>query len=157
MVFSGAENRSQVLRIVNICDRHPSPHTYSSLKSYLLLRASTPYLAKWELFSRKVPIGEEGHSHTRDHNHARPDTTVAFPLTPAILGESSKLAGAAAQRPAGCWALKNGPKCQELGWTCIPMAVETYGNWVKEALSRLHLAVGLSSQKHQSWMIYTAG
>eukprot|EP00731_Ephydatia_muelleri_P037802 Em0566g4a len=27
----------------------------------------------------------------------------------------------------------NGLKCQELGWSCIPLAVETYGNWGKEA------------------------
>ncbi|KAL5488938.1 hypothetical protein EMCRGX_G017965 [Ephydatia muelleri] len=24
-------------------------------------------------------------------------------------------------------------KCQELGWTCIPLAVETFGHWGKEA------------------------
>ena len=55
---------------------------------------------------------EKGHGLTRHHNHAHPadgliagwdrgkpaalDTTVASPLTPAILSESSKLAGAAA-------------------------------------------------------------
>ncbi|KAL5474462.1 hypothetical protein EMCRGX_G026411 [Ephydatia muelleri] len=42
--------------------------------------------------------------------------------------------------------LSNGPKCQELGWSCIPLAVETYGNSDKEAqdtFSRLasHLAI----------------
>ncbi|KAL5503278.1 hypothetical protein EMCRGX_G010201 [Ephydatia muelleri] len=25
------------------------------------------------------------------------------------------------------------PKCQELGWVCVPLAVESYGNWGKEA------------------------
>ncbi|KAL5483840.1 hypothetical protein EMCRGX_G020256 [Ephydatia muelleri] len=27
----------------------------------------------------------------------------------------------------------NDTKCQELGWTCIPLAVETFGHWGKEA------------------------
>ena len=25
--------------------------------------------------------------------------------------------------------VKNGPKCKELGWVCIPLVVETYGGW----------------------------
>ena len=36
----------------------------------------------------------------------------------------------------------NDPKCAELGWTCVPLAVETYGNWGREAqetFSRLAL------------------
>eukprot|EP00731_Ephydatia_muelleri_P014677 Em0008g397a len=46
----------------------------------------------------------------------------------------------------------NGPKCQELGWSCIPLAVETYGNWGKQAhdtFSRLasFLAIHQSSPK----------
>ena len=28
--------------------------------------------------------------------------------------------------------LAKGAKCQELGWSCIPLAIETYGNWGKE-------------------------
>ena len=28
--------------------------------------------------------------------------------------------------------LQNDTKCLELGWTCIPLAVETYGNWGRE-------------------------
>ena len=46
----------------------------------------------------------------------------------------------------------NDAKCQELGWSCIPLAVETYGNWGKEAqcaFSRLAslLAIGQASSK----------
>ena len=46
----------------------------------------------------------------------------------------------------------NDPKCSELGWVCIPLAVETYGNWGREAqstFSRLasHLAIITSSHK----------
>ena len=45
-----------------------------------------------------------------------------------------------------------GPKCQELGWSCIPLAVETYGNWGKlahDTFSRLasFLAIHQSSPK----------
>ena len=29
--------------------------------------------------------------------------------------------------------IANDPKCQELGWVCVPLAVETYGNWGREA------------------------
>ena len=29
----------------------------------------------------------------------------------------------------------NDTRCQELGWLCIPLALETYGNWGKEAQS----------------------
>ena len=48
--------------------------------------------------------------------------------------------------------LTNGSKCEELGWKCIPLAVETFCNWGKEAhltFSRLapHLAISLSSPK----------
>eukprot|EP00731_Ephydatia_muelleri_P010638 Em0005g1224a len=44
------------------------------------------------------------------------------------------------------------PKCLELGWSCIPLAVETYGNWGKQAhdtFSRLasFLAIHQSSPK----------
>ena len=46
----------------------------------------------------------------------------------------------------------NSPKCQELGWACTPLAVETYGNWGEVAqgtYSRLasRLAVSQSRPK----------
>ena len=46
----------------------------------------------------------------------------------------------------------NDPKCSELGWLCITLAVETYGNWGRETqstFSRLvsHLAIITSSHK----------
>ena len=76
------------------------------------------------------------------------DITITSPLCPAILGESCHQAGAAEASKLH----SNGPKCQELGWSCIPLAVETYGNWGKEAqdtISRLasHLAIHQSSPK----------
>eukprot|EP00731_Ephydatia_muelleri_P005528 Em0002g1704a len=61
-------------------------------------------------------------------------------------------AGAVALAAEALKLHSNGPKCQELGWSCIPLAVETYGNWWKEAhgtFSRLasYLAIHQPSPK----------
>ena len=61
------------------------------------------------------------------------DITITSPLCPAILGESCHQAGAAVLAAEARKLHFNGPKCQELGWSCIPLAVETYGNWGKQA------------------------
>ena len=64
------------------------------------------------------------------------DVTVASPLTPAVLNEAGMTAGAAAAAAAAsrqCKHIANDPKCQELGWVCVPLAVEMYGNWGREA------------------------
>ena len=111
---------------------------------------------------------ERGHGLTRDLDHTRPadiliarwdrgipvilDVTITSPLCPAILGESCHQAGEAALAAEACKLHSNGPKCQELGWSCIPLAVDTYGNWGNEAhvtISRLrsHLAIHQSSPK----------
>ena len=80
---------------------------------------------------------EKGHGLTRDHSYTRPadvliagwDTgkPAAFDVTitslcPAILRESCSFYGSGETRKL----LTNRPKCQELGWTCIPLAVETF-------------------------------
>ena len=80
------------------------------------------------------------------------DVTVTSPLCPAILRDSCRMSGAASTAAETRKLLSNGPKCQELGWTCIPLAVETFCNWGKEAhltFSRLapHLAISMSSPK----------
>ena len=46
----------------------------------------------------------------------------------------------------------NDPKCDTLGWKCIPLAVESYGNWgleARQAFSHLasHLSFGIGHQK----------
>ena len=57
------------------------------------------------------------------------DITITSPLCPALLREvSCHQAGVAALAAEACKLHSNGPKCQELGWSCIPLAVETYGN-----------------------------
>ena len=59
------------------------------------------------------------------------DVTVTSSLTPVTLSEASVVVGAAAfaaeSRKHAAWDAK----CQELGWSCIPLAIETYGNWGK--------------------------
>ena len=111
---------------------------------------------------------EKGHGLTRDHNRQRPadllvtgwdrgrpaamDITVTSPLTPVILGESCQVVGAAALVAENRKLQANSPKCQELGWACTPLAVETYGNWGEVAqgtFSRLasHLAISQSRPK----------
>ena len=94
---------------------------------------------------------EVGHGLSRDHINRRPadilvqgwdrgkpaafDVTVASPLTPVTLHEASASTGAAAYVAEGRKHAANDARCQELGWTCIPLAVETFGCWGKEAQS----------------------
>ncbi|KAL5517624.1 hypothetical protein EMCRGX_G003206 [Ephydatia muelleri] len=61
------------------------------------------------------------------------DVTVTSPLTPAILNISSIYEGAAGRVAEARKHTTNDAKCQDLGWLCIPLAVEMYGNWGKEA------------------------
>ena len=103
---------------------------------------------------------ERGHGLTRDLAHTRPadiliagwdrgkpaalDLTITSPLCSVILGESCHQAGAAVLAAETRKLHSNGPKCQELGWSCIPLAVETYGNWGSR-----HMI--LSPGWHPSW------
>ena len=61
------------------------------------------------------------------------DITVTSPLTPAMLRDASTSAGSAAYAAECRKHEANDTKGQELGWTCIPLAVETFGHWGKEA------------------------
>ena len=92
---------------------------------------------------------ERGHGLTRDLAHTRPadiliagwnrgkpvvlDQTITSPHCNAILSESCHQASAAALAAEARKLHSNGPKCQELGWSYIPLPVEAYGNWGKEA------------------------
>ena len=83
---------------------------------------------------------EKGNGLTRDLDHTRPadiliagwvrgkpaalDITITSPLCPAILGESCHQTGAAVLAAETRKLHSNGPKCQELVWSCIPLAVE---------------------------------
>ena len=61
------------------------------------------------------------------------NVTVTSPLTPATLHDACNSAGVAAHKAECRKHSSNDPKCQELGWVCVPLAVESYGNWGKEA------------------------
>ena len=83
------------------------------------------------------------------HNYARPadvladgwdrakpaafDVTVTSPPTPVTLNEANIHEGAAALAAETRKHAANDARCQALGWTCIPLAVETFGNCGKEA------------------------
>ena len=54
--------------------------------------------------------------------------TVTSPLTPASLGDACKSAGVATYTAQGWKHSSNDPKCQKLGWVCIPLAVVMYSN-----------------------------
>ncbi|KAL5517626.1 hypothetical protein EMCRGX_G003208 [Ephydatia muelleri] len=92
------------------------------------------------------------------------DITVTSPLTPAMLRDASTSAGSAAYAAECRKHEANDTKCQELGWTCIPLAVETFGHWGKEAqavFSRLasfiaiHRASPKSSVLNESIVVST--
>ncbi|KAL5489162.1 hypothetical protein EMCRGX_G018222 [Ephydatia muelleri] len=86
------------------------------------------------------------------------DITVTSPLTPATLRDASSTAGAAAYAAECRKHTANDVKCQELGWACIPLAVETFGNWGMEAqgvFSRLASALGMHQGTSKSWALHT--
>ena len=65
------------------------------------------------------------------------DLTVASPLNQSILNEACATPGSSARVSEQRKHASN-VKCSELGWSCISLAVETYGCWGAEA--RLHLS-----------------
>ena len=117
---------------------------------------------------------EAGYGLSSDHSNTRPadvlvqgwdrgspaalDITVTSPLTPATLRDASSTAGAAAYAAECRKHTANDAKCQELGWACIPLAVETFGNWGMEAqgvFSRLASALGMHQGSSKSWALHT--
>ena len=66
------------------------------------------------------------------------DLTVVSLLNQSILTETCKTAGSSAQVSEQRKHAVYDAKCSELGRSCIPLAVETYGCWGAEA--RLHLS-----------------
>ena len=52
------------------------------------------------------------------------DFTVSSPLSSAILSEANANTGAAARSAEECKHRANDVKCAELGWSCVPLAVE---------------------------------
>ena len=64
--------------------------------------------------------------------------SAAFDITVASLLNSPSTAlkaGVSAKAAEHRKRAENDPKCTELGWQCLPLAVENYGAWGPEALS----------------------
>ena len=59
------------------------------------------------------------------------------PLNSSTLLEAGVTSGSAALAAEVRKHNANDAKCSELGWTCIPIAVETYGCWGAEAMQTL--------------------
>ncbi|KAL5469225.1 hypothetical protein EMCRGX_G030449 [Ephydatia muelleri] len=61
------------------------------------------------------------------------DLTVTSPLNPITLTEAGVRCGSSALFAEARKHNANDSKCAELGWVCIPLAVESYGCWGTEA------------------------
>ncbi|KAL5457674.1 hypothetical protein EMCRGX_G034959 [Ephydatia muelleri] len=81
------------------------------------------------------------------------DLTVVSPLNSNTLIEAGATSGSAAGKAEVRKHNANDPKCRELGWVCIPLAVESYGCWGEEAhssFSRLAARLALQLQCSKS-------
>ena len=109
-----------------------------------------------------IHVQVEDHSHSRpadilvfDWDHGKPaalDLTVISPLNADILKEAGMTASAAAQAAEVRKHTANGQRCTNLGWSCVPLAVESYGAWGREAqmcftLLATRLAIHTTSSK----------
>ena len=75
------------------------------------------------------------------------DLTVVSPLNFTTLNEAGARSGSAAGKAEVRKHNANDPKCTELGWVCIPLAVESYGCWGVEAQGSIpRLAARLALQ-----------
>ena len=86
-------------------------------------------------------------------NNNNNDVTVASPLTPAVLNEVSISAGATAYGADNRKHATNDTRCQELGWMYIPLAVELYGNWGKEAQCVFSRLASLLAVTNPKWLL----
>ena len=95
----------------------------------------------------QVEMGNSDHSHTRPADLLVPnwvqgkpaafDLSVTSPLNPTIISEASVTAGVAAKATEERKHRSNDAKCSELAWVCVPLVVESYGAWGKEALESI--------------------
>ena len=87
------------------------------------------------------------HSHTRPADLLVPnwvlgkpaalDLSVTSPLNPTTLLEASVTTGVATLTTELRKHSSNDTKCKELDWVCVPLVVESYGAWGKEALESI--------------------
>ena len=106
------------------------------------------------------------HSHTRPADLLVPnwvlgkpaafDLSVTSPLNPTTLSEASVTTGVAALTTELRRHSSNDTKCKELDWVCVPLVMESYGAWGKEALESIfQLASRLAtcSSKASQWFL----
>ena len=83
------------------------------------------------------------------------DLTITSPLNPTTLTEVGVKCGSSAQVAEVRKHAANDGKCKELGWVCIPLAVESYGCWgmeAQESFKRLaaRLAIQMGCSRSQA-------
>ena len=81
------------------------------------------------------------------------DLSVTSPLNPTINLEASVTTGAAARNTEQRKHCSNNAKCDELAYVCVPLVVESYGAWGKEAISQLVLRLATCSSKAKSMVV----
>ena len=75
------------------------------------------------------------------------DLSVKSTLHPSVLLEASMTAGSAALVAKKRKHNTNDRKCEELGWVCIPLVVETYGYWGAAAVAAFSKLAGRLSTR----------
>ena len=86
------------------------------------------------------------------------DLSVTSLLNPTTLSEASVTTGVAALTTELRKHSSNDTKCKELDWVCVPLVVESYGAWGKEALesiSQLASQLATCSSKAKSSVVLT--
>ena len=84
------------------------------------------------------------------------DLTVISPLNSNVIAEAGFTGGSAAASTEVRKHIENDPKCEELGWICVPLAVEAYGAWGIEAqqtISRLARRLCIKTNQTMSRVI----
>ena len=84
------------------------------------------------------------------------DFTVISPLNSNVIAEAGFTGGSAAASAEVRKHIENDPKCDELGWICVPLAVEAYGAWGIEAqrtISRLARRLCIKTNQTMSRVI----
>ncbi|KAL5466723.1 hypothetical protein EMCRGX_G030871 [Ephydatia muelleri] len=84
------------------------------------------------------------------------DVSVTSPLNPLHIVEAGISPGAAAKATEERKHRNNDAKCEELGWRCIPMVVESYGCWgteARQALSPLASRLAVRTNTYKSQML----
>ena len=76
------------------------------------------------------------------------DLSVTSTLQSSALLEASVTAGSAALLAENRKHNSSDKKCDELGWACIPLVVETYGCWGAEAVAALSKLAGRLSVRN---------